>query len=343
MQRCGVRRWVQAVVVVAPVILLAAPLALAQEVCGLQSAVYDVIFANGFQPGSGTLGNPLGTVSSPTIGVTPTVTITYPTANALLSTNHTAVAGTFTGPSHVGIVVNGQTAYTFNNSFLVPDVSLISSDPTLHLTATTLDELNASTSTSVQLPAQAPLARLDADASVGIAPFNIDFLLTTDPSLQVQGISINYGDGGTFSGGGTAAIPGHTYATPGIYVVSATLTTMSGSVSADHRVIILDIQELRNRLCGVYAYLRVQLAAQDQTHALQAYDPLDRVRYQSFFTAVGQAQLPALASELGTLAAGMVGPREAHLTVAKTISGVVQGYLIELAPDENGVWRIRQM
>src|SRR5882724_7171021 len=319
--------------------LLVVPLAQAQEVCGLQAAVYDMIFANGFQPGSGTLGNPLGTVLSPTIGVTPTATITYPTANALLSTNHTAVAGTFTGPNHVGIVVNGQTAYTFNNSFLVPDVPLSSSDPTLNLTATTLDELNVSTSISVQLPAQAALVRLDADASVGIAPFNIDFFLTTAPSLQVQGISIDYGDGGTFSGGGTAAIPGHTYAAPGIYVVSAMLTTISGPVSVDRRVIVLDIQDLRNRLCGVYAYLRTQLTAQDETHALQAFDPLDRTRYQNFFTAAGQTQLPALASELGTLAAGMVGPREAHLTAVKTISGVVQGYVIEFAPDENGVWR----
>jgi len=81
----------------------------AQEVCGLQSAVYDVIFANGFQAASGTLGNALGTVPSPTIGTTPTIVITYPAASAQLPANHTAVAGTFTGPDHTGITVNGKT------------------------------------------------------------------------------------------------------------------------------------------------------------------------------------------------------------------------------------------
>jgi len=316
----------------------------AQEVCGLQSAVYDVIFANGFQAASGTLGNALGTVPSPTIGTTPTIVITYPAASAQLPANHTAVAGTFTGPDHTGITVNGKTGYTYNNSFLVPDVPVDASHLTLQATATTLDELSATASNTVQLPAPTPSVRLDTDASVGLSPFNIDFFLRADASLTVQSFTITYGDGGTFTGStGATAIPSHNYTTPGIYIVGASVSTSTGSMTVDHRVIILDVQQLRNRVCGVYSYLRAELTAQDVPHALQAYDPVDRPRYQTFFTSAGSSQLAPLAGLLGTIASGLVGPNEAHMTVVKTVGGVVQGFPIEFAPDENGVWRIRQM
>jgi hypothetical protein len=95
-------------------------------------------------------------------------------------------------------------------------------------------------------------------------------------------------------------------------------------------------------LCNVYGYLRTQLAADQPANALQAFSTDVRSRYQQLFSAMGP-QVVTAAAQLGTIAAGFIGPDDAQLTVVKQGAGVMQGYPIQFQPDENGVWRIRSM
>lgn len=317
----------------------------AQEVCGLQTAVYDVIFANGFETPVPGLGPALGTVPGLTLGVTPTVSVTSPLPNAALPSQTVPVFGTYTGPENTGITVNGKIAYAQNGVFLVPIVSIDSSSPTLHVVATTFDGLTSSTDVAVQVPTQAPLVEMIPDLSAGFAPFNISFAFRIDPSIQVQSIAVDFDGDGVMDATTTdsTAILSHDFNSIGVYRPNIIVTsTTSQTYTAERRVIILDTAHWRDRLCNVYSYLRTQLVANQTTNALQAFAPDARSNYQQLFSAMG-SQVPAAAAQLGTIAAGFVGPDEAHLAVVKQVGGVMQGAPILFIPDANGVWRIRAM
>jgi len=316
----------------------------AQEICGLQQATYDVIFADSFETPVPGLGPASGTVSGPTLGVTPTVTVTFP-APGILPSPTTAVLGTFTGPDHTGITVNGKIAYVQNGVFLAPLIGVDPGSQTLHVVATTFDGLTAFSDIAVTAPTQVPLVALIPDGNAGFAPFNISFGFKIDPSIQVQSIAVDFdGDGVTdYTTSDPKAIVSHDYNSVGTYrpnivVTSATLQTYA----AERRVIILDPAPWRDRLCNVYGYLRVQLAANQTTNALQAFASDVRTNYQHLVSAMG-SQVTTAAGQLGTIASGFIGPDDAHLTVVKQGSGVVLGYPVVFMPDENGVWRIRAM
>jgi hypothetical protein len=218
------------------------PMAQAQEVCGLQRAFYDVIFADPFETPTAGLGPALGTVNGPSLGVSPTIAVTFPSAGAL-SGPTTAVVGTYTGPEHTGITVNGKIAYVQNGVFLVPLVGVDPGNQSLHVVATTFDGLTTSTDVAVQSPAQAPPVTLLPDVSAGFAPFNISYSFKIDPSIQVQSIAVDFdGDGVTdFTTNDPAGSTSHDYDNAGIFRPNITVASTTAQIyTAERRVIILD-------------------------------------------------------------------------------------------------------
>lgn len=316
----------------------------AQEVCGLQTASFDIIFIDGFnEPASG-LGPPLSTVLPPALGVTPTVAVTYPSTGTTIASNKVQVVGTFTGPINTGISVNGIRAYVKDGNFVTPDFTLNSGANSLTVKATTLDGQTATTLLSVTSTPSPGNITLFSDADAGYWPFGVGFKLNVPSSILVQSVAVDFGDGSSgYTGTNPIAIPRHLYTDAGIYTVQATITDdMSNQYTAQRRVAILDIVAQRQVLCAVYAHVRTRMAASDVLGAVQAFHLKQRKKYTNLFNALG-VNLPAASTRLGTIANGTLSSVDAELILVTEQAGQVSGYPMHMSPDGTGVWRIDSM
>jgi len=315
----------------------------ASEICGLQSAIYDSIFMNGFNPSSASgLGPAYDTVNAPVGGVTPTVSITSPTGGTLPK-GRVQVVGTVSGAPNVGVVVNGQRAYVFNGTFMTSEMTLDLSQTSLVAEATTPDGLSASATRTVSVSTTEPDITLSADGEVGFAPLPVGFSVGVKPGLTVQSLSIDFQTDGTSDYMGPGPIPITTYGTPGIYTAMVTVTLSDNSTRiAVYKVIALDLAEYRADICSVYANLRARLAAQDANGAARSLIGQLHTKLLSLFNALG-AEMPAVSAGLGTLADGILGLDTADVVAVKEVSGTVRGYPVHFVRDGRGVWRIDAM
>jgi hypothetical protein len=226
----------------------------AQEVCGLQTATYDILFANGFDPLKTGVGPSTETVLPPTLGTTPTITIASPASGPTLASSKVQVSGTFTGPTDTGVNVNGVRAYLYDGHFLTKPFTLQSGSNTLTATATTIDGLTASASETVSQGTDSGVV-LSVSADASFSPTTLTYSIAVPTAIIRQSISLDYGDGSPpYTGTGALS---HAYAAPGVYVAQLTLTdTNNVQYTTQHSVAILSTPELRRTLCSVYALVR---------------------------------------------------------------------------------------
>ena len=316
----------------------------AQEICGLQTASFDVIFTDGFVPPTPGLGPPVSTVQPPALGVTPAIAVTYPPSGATIPSNKVQVSGTFTGPTGTGVSVNGVRAYVYNGTFLTPSFTLTSGMNSLPVQATTLDGLTATTSLSITSAPVSTGIELFSDADAGYWPFGIGFSIGVPSTITVQSVTVDFGDGSAiYTGTDPNAIPRHLFTAAGVHVVQATVTdTASNQYTVQRRVAILDIASQREILCSVYAHVRTRMAASDVTGAMHAFHLKQRHKYARLFNALG-VNLPIAATRLGMIANGTLSPIDAELILVTEQAGEVSGYPLHMSPDGLGVWRIDSM
>jgi hypothetical protein len=319
----------------------------AQEVCGLQDVNFDTIFVYGFDAPStgGGIGPPASTVPPPVLGVTPTIAITWPTANTALPLGKVQVTGTVTGSTNTGVAIAGTRAYVNNGMFVTPELTLDSTATALTATATTMDGLTASANVSVSVSATEPDAALTTGTPVGFSPLPVAFRLAVKSGLTLQSVAVDFDGNGSTDYTGTTAdhLPLYTYAAPGAYTATANLTFAGHApVAARYRVIVLALPEQRTAICSVYAHLRARLTAQDGMGAGYALTGAVKDRLLPLFTALGN-RMPGVAANLGTLADGLIGFDAADVTAVRDLTSEVRGYPVHFARDNNGVWRITSM
>jgi hypothetical protein len=317
----------------------------AQETCGLQTASFDIIFADAFDPPPAGLGPVLGSVVAPTLGIAPTVSISYPPSSTTLVGGTVQVAGTVTGPVDTGVVVNGIRAYVFNGQFLTPPFNVDTSTTSLDAQATTLDGLTATASVGVMSVAGAPVTTLTTANAIGFSPLPLRFDLRSNVAQTVQSVHVDYGDSTSFDGTVLGYLPTHTYSSPGVYTAIATITFASGPPqTASTMAIALSLPEQRNALCTVYSHLRAQLAANHVSNATQALMGDLSTRLTPFFQALSaNNEITGVAAQLGTLAAGTIGLDSADIVAVRDVSGQLLGYPVHFARGSDGVWRIDSM
>lgn len=315
------------------------------EICGLQNAVYDGIFVDGFNsPSSTGLGPAFSTVNAPPTGITPTLSITSPVGSTLAG-GHLQVTGTVSGPPNVGVVINGERAYVHNGVFLTRTFTLDVAATQLSAAATAPDGLSVSTSTPISVSSTEPDATLEADAEAGFAPLPVRFSVRLRPGFAatVQNVSVDFSTDGAPDHSGVGPIPLTTYQTPGIYTATADITLSDNShLIVSRKVIAIDLAEQRTNVCSVYAHLKARLTAQDASGAAQSATGQLRPKLLAFFTALG-AQMPVVSTGLGTLADGMLGLDNADVVAVRETGGTLRGYAIHFARDAAGVWRIDAM
>jgi hypothetical protein len=317
----------------------------AQEICGLQTATFDIIFANGFDALPTGLGPALGTVTSPTLGVTPTIAITQPATAPTTVGGMIQVAGTVSGPPDTGVAVNGIRAFVSGGKFLTPPFNVATSTTSLVATATTIDGLTATATLGVTSTAGVPSTSFVTSTPVGFSALPLQFNLTTNVAQVVQTVSVDYGDTTTYSGTTTGYLPIHTYSAPGVYIVNATITFTSGPPQTGSAMVMaMSAAEQRNNLCSAYAYLRAQMAANQVNNALQVFSGDLATKLTPFFQALStNSEIAAVSAQLGTLATGTIGLDAADLLSVRDVSGQLQGYPVHFVRDASGVWRINGM
>lgn len=335
-----------AVIVVTIGSLLSTPLQ-AQEACGLQDVNFDTIFANGFDAPvtGGGLGPPASTIAPPTLGITPTVAITWPTAGTLLPKGKVQVVGTVTGSLNTGVAVAGTRAYVHNGVFVTPEFTIDATASGLMATATTLDGLTASASVAVSVSATEPDATLATATPVGFSPLPARFRLGVKSGLALQSVDVDFDGNGSVDYTGTTAgdLPTFTYPAPGAYTARATLTIAGQApVTATHRVVVLALAEQRMAICATYAHLRARLTAQDAAGAGHALANTLKSRLLPLFNALGN-RMPSVAANLGVLADGVIGFDAADIIAVRDLVSEVRGYPVHFARDADGVWRIDSM
>ncbi|MBL0164803.1 MAG: IPT/TIG domain-containing protein [Xanthomonadales bacterium] len=283
------------------------------------------------------------------------------------------VVGTFTGPVNTGITINGIPAKTVNGRFMVPNVRLPKAG-TIEAVATTLPGLTATASITLNHSGGKSIVRIDvegdpkakidclacghaeslisfhAEQPIGMAPASISFDIELSDSLSgdnLQSLRIDTDGDGVFD---------HSFATledfpsafrysrPGLFNALLQVTTNSGQVyTATQWVMIRSAAVERGMLCDVYGYLKKKLDEADANGAGLAYVASVRSRYLAAFTALG-ANMPSVATQLGTIASGFIGPEYAEILVMRDNADQTRsGYHIQMVQDAYGVWRILGM
>ena len=337
----------------------------AQEICGLQLAKYDLpappepIFRNGFEnvlafqaevpvstisalePARGTgLGPALTTVMPPALGITPTITVSSPTAGAAIART-VQVQGTWTGPVNTGITVFGVAATIIGNQFVSEPLQIAPGNTEITVRAKTLDGLSAAQTLTVAVTA-APAQDFGIALSsrVGFAPFRLKPRIAVQGITGVQSIAIDFnGDGANDYTGSVANIPIYTYSNPGVYRMRVVLDTAAQSFTRFRTLAVPGVPETRAQACAVLAHLRARLTVNDSAGALKAIAQPLRGPMEALFTELG-ANRPAFAARLGTIANGIFTPVNAELMLVNEVGADLQGTPIHLTRGADGIWRI---
>lgn len=323
------------------------------ETCGIDS-----LFAHGFEvpaPG-GDIDSTPGALHSPGIAQSivgpPTfsVAITYPAPNATVSGLSTAVAGTISGPTNTGVVVNGVRAYVLGNQFLAAAVSVEAFGTALTATATKLTGETATATVNASGGAAPPVALIVGRAG-GFAPLRAVFTYsigTLPGNATIQYVGLDYTADGTDDvvnpplGASLAYVANQ----PGVYHARLTVKDSNNATyTADAYYAARSAPELGGMLCDVYGYMKQRLGqpTPDIPGALDAIHPNARDEYEGMFYA-GSSSLPAYVANLGSIVAGVVTDDfGSYLVVRENPDQTLSGYHLEFSQDATGVWRISDM
>lgn len=320
--------------------------------CGIDSIFYD-----GFEPASFIpAAQAPGGLSSPGLATdivgsgALSVAITSPASGVTTGDSTVDVIGTFSGPVNTGITVNNVAGYGVDGSFLVPNVALNPGGNTLTVQATTLPGTTATASVSVTRSGSPSSVVLRADRSTGYAPLALNFTYgvgTLPDNGAVEAVTVNFKGSGAddYSGPLSGAPAQHTYARPGVYTARFTVTDNHQQTYTAYRaVLIQDLTAQRGMLCDVYGYLGNRLTAQDAVGAGNAFQPVQRNHYVSFFTQLG-ANMPATAAQLGVIVSGQLGLGFADLLLVRddVATQTRNGFPLRMTQGTDGVWRISEM
>lgn len=323
------------------------------ETCGI-----DLIFANGFEmpaPGSA-VDNAPGALQSPGIAQSiigpPTfsVAVTYPALGATVAGTSTPVAGTLSGPTNTGVVINGVQAYVLGNRFLAPSVPVGTSSTALTATATKLTGETTTATVNVTGGAAPPVS-LVVGRAAGFVPLRVVFNYSIGAlpgNATVQYVGLDYTADGTDDVVNPPAGTTLAYVATQAGIQHARLTVKdsnNATYTADAYYAVRSAPELGGMLCDVYGYMKDRLGqpSPDIHGALKAIHPNSRDEYQAMFSA-GSSNLPSYVVNLGSVVAGTIADSfVSYLVVRENPDHTLSGFHMEFSQDATGVWRISDM
>lgn len=309
--------------------------------CGLSNELFKSSFEAGEIP----------SVVLPPSGTPIALAVTSPTEGSIVGTRTIQVIGTRAGPANTGITVNGKLVLADFTNFASIPVQLVAGTNAITVKLTTQDGQIQTVTRNVTYDAQqAPDVSVSSTGAGDQAPFTTSFVLTTRAGLglTITRIQADYnGDGQTDLDTTNLATPiKFTYVAPGTFTASVVVTLSDATTrTVTKRVVVLNPNQIRYTLCGVFGDMRARLVAQNISSALNTLHPQLRPQFESFWTGLG-ASLPTIAASLGKVADGTFSTRAADLLVVELVEGQpteLDGFHLLFERDADGVWRISAM
>lgn len=282
------------------------------------------------------------------------VRIDVPALNATVTSSRVLTRGTVVSTStDISVLVNDVPAQIDLQHKGTKDdpfrwVALLEGEPgRLKLKARLVDQKGRETAASSRHIDFVPLPEFVAIRPVsasGVAPFSIEFTITTALTRAVQKVEIDYDGDGNFDSV-TDAVPEHVgfrYETPGIRVASMRVTDDSGVVFTDAApVTVHSFATMHKILMARWNGFVGDLARGDAANALILVTADAKPRYRKAFTLI-QPTLPQFAAGLRTLEPIWITGSTAHYLLTRVESGRLRGYHVYFSRDESGLWKIAQ-
>jgi hypothetical protein len=276
-----------------------------------------------------------------TIGAT--LQIISPQANSTINAETVNVIGVFSAENNSGINLNSETACTYNNNFYINNVPLTAGLNTLRATYTT--ESGTTDSTSIDLARSGSASnKFSASINCGPAPLNITFDLDTGSNV-IQQLDIDYDNDGVIDLTTTTpatAIIQNNYTAPGVYPVTAWLTTVTGVEQLSLNIVVNDEAQENDTIQAVWNGMRSALVAGNKSMAMQRLTPEAKRAYGGIFDSL-MPNMAEVFEEISVAERIKISNGIASYIVLRLEDNIVKTYVINFSKGNDGVWRVDSM
>lgn len=274
-----------------------------------------------------------------------TISISNPIENEAVSSSSRSVIGTFTGPSGSGVMVNGRSACTYNNKFVINNIPLVTGSNQIIAQLVPTVGIGEMVQVSVNREG-ASLFSVEVSEDCAVSPLQSKLTLhEIDPGIKRIDVDFD-GDGLVDSSLDDFSNPvlEHTYEQPGIYRVM--ITGFEASTGSYHHhelhIIVEDGDAIDTEIKSNWQRFTSDLGAKDLEQALDEMTPKAKEKFRPVFEAL-QGDLPQIVNSFSNIQAVDLGTDYAEYLVKRTINGEVHAFLIYFIKDEYGNWKLDSM
>jgi hypothetical protein len=269
------------------------------------------------------------------------IQITYPAPGAVLDQPDTVVMGRLApGLGEVSVLVNGRPAMVNGQDFAINSVPLQVGTTVITATVRTLDGVEVSESVSVDTAGQGAYVQVTDPFQESLTPmtakFTVDGVLSdpvTNVDVQITGPSNGFLSTTVFPFTTTAEME-----SVGIYLITATVSTASGSYEGRMAINVLDPVSVEALLSAKWDGVKAAATIGDIEGALAYFIPSSQDRYRFVFQDLGASLSQKLESiEAIHLLSLRNGVAEAE--AIRTEDGTAFSYPMTYLQDANGIWK----
>ncbi|MBI3610189.1 MAG: PKD domain-containing protein [Nitrospirae bacterium] len=272
------------------------------------------------------------------------LSMTSPISGSFINGSTALVLGTVSSDNgEVGVVVNGVIAQVNGNQFVANHVPLVPGANLITATATDVEGNTRSASIAVTSDGAENPVTLLANPESGVAPLAVSFSILTTLGIPVTSYTLDADGDGTanFTSVALSDSFNYTYAQPGFYVATATLTDDQGNVYTDSVAVnVLSLTELDMLLQSRWKGMKVALISKDINTAIGYLAEGAKSKYQGLFERFGD-HLPIIAGNLPALQLVRIDGDVAAYHVTQMENGVEKAHFVYFVRDANGLWRLQ--